>query len=55
MEMNFKCSVKKNVIYWLIHIDFQIQEIFPERLANLINKRVQIFPVSESQGELIAI
>ena len=29
MEMNLKCSMKKNVIYWLIHIHFQIQEIFP--------------------------
>ena len=30
----------KNVIYWLNHIDFQIQEIFPSRLANPINKPV---------------
>ena len=32
-------NVVKNVVYWLIHIDFQIQEIFPERVANPINKR----------------
>ena len=36
----FKMFYKKNVIYWLIHNDFQIQEIFPERVANLINKLV---------------
>ena len=38
--MNLKCSVKKNVIYWLNPIDLQIQEIFPSRLANPINKLV---------------
>ena len=40
IEMNLKCSVKKNVIYWLNHTDCQIQEIFPSRLANPINKLV---------------
>ena len=38
MELNLKCSMKKNVIYWIIHIDFQIQKIYPSRLANPINK-----------------
>ena len=56
--------MKKNVIYWLIHIDFQIQEIFSSRLASPINKLVclsdlqffrEIFPVSQSQYELISI
>ena len=32
---NFKDKIKR-----LIHIDFQIQEIFPETVANPINKRV---------------
>ena len=27
METNLKCFMKKNVIYWLIHTDFQLQEI----------------------------
>ena len=31
--MKLKCSMKKNVIYWLIHIDFQVQEIFPETVT----------------------
>ena len=31
-----ECNIKR-----LIHIDFQIQEIFPSRLANPINKRVR--------------
>ena len=81
----FKMFYKNNVIYWLIHIDFQIQEIFLSRLENPINKLVlrtrlfigfatlsgniscalvclsdlqlsrEIFPVSESQCELISI
>ena len=38
--MNLKCSMKKNVIYWLNHTDFQLQEIFSSRLANPINKLV---------------
>ena len=60
IEMNLKCSVKKNV---------KIQEIFPSRLANSINKLVlrthlfigfainsrEIFSVSESQCGLISI
>ena len=42
--MNLKCSVKKNVIYWLNRIDFQIQKIFPTRLAHPINKlRTRLF------------
>ena len=36
----FKMFYKKNVIYWLIHIDLQIHEIFPSRLANPVNKLV---------------
>ena len=40
IEMNLKPFVKKNVLYWLNHIDFHIQEIFPLKLANLINKLV---------------
>ena len=42
----FKMFYEKNVIYWFIHIDFQIQEIFPSRLANPINKlvlRIRLF------------
>ena len=67
-EMILKWSVKKNSIYCLIHIDFQIQEIFTPRLAHPINIRDahsfflsdlqlsrEIFPVSESQCGLIAI
>ena len=38
IKMNLKCSVIKNLIYCLNHIGFQIQEIFPSRLANPINK-----------------
>ena len=38
MEMHLKYYVKKNVMYWLIHTDFKMQEIFPSRLANPINK-----------------
>ena len=45
-------------IYRLIHIDFQIQEIFPReggtRLSDLQVSR-EIFPVSESQCGLINI
>ena len=40
IKMIIKCSVKKNVIYWLNHIGIQIQEIFPSKLAHPINKRV---------------
>ena len=39
MKINLKSSMKKN-IYWLINIDFRMQEIFPSRLANPINKHL---------------
>ena len=65
----FKMFWEKNIIYmyWLIHIDFKTQEIFPPRLASLINPCYALvclldlqlsrekFPVFLSQCGLISI
>ena len=43
---HFVGFVMSRLIYWLIHTDFQIHEIFPSRLANPINKlvlRIRLF------------